>query len=206
MLVSAYRAGAFWIPLRAAARRLRRQRWRDATAWALRRTRRLRRQRRSGWGWRWCNGAGESVRIVKTACGGDFAGRESAYFVYNPVFWNSRRFCFGIRAATVVISRVDHQRGVALAVEEDVGDPLSDASHMLIDPPGVQRLENFLAAVHPAHFFSLELRCAFRHDPSLISLRRRRASLFDWHAFVPRGTRPGSEEPSAARRCRWSCR
>ena len=35
---------------------------------------------------------------------------------------------------------------------------------IFIDPAGVQRLKDLFAPVHPAHCFSLKLRCLFRHD------------------------------------------
>ena len=63
----------------------------------------------------------------------------------------------------IVISGVDHNRRRAIAAEEDVGDPFPHARHMLIDPAGVQRLENLLAAIHPAHFPPLKFRCLLAH-------------------------------------------
>ena len=66
--------------------------------------------------------------------------------------------------AVVVISRIDHNSRIAFAVEEDVRHPFAHAGNILVDPAGVQRLEDFLAPVHPAHCFSLKLRCFFRHD------------------------------------------
>ena len=56
----------------------------------------------------------------------------------------------------VVVPGIDHDGGVALAVEEDVRHPLPHAGHALIHPAGVQRLEDFLAAVHLAHFSFLK--------------------------------------------------
>ena len=56
----------------------------------------------------------------------------------------------------VVVPGIDHDGGVALAVEEDVRHPLPHAGHALIHPTGVQRLEDFLAAVHLAHFSFLK--------------------------------------------------
>ena len=56
----------------------------------------------------------------------------------------------------VVVSGVDHDGRVALAVEEDVGHPFPDAGHVLVHPAGVQGLENLLAAVHLAHFSFLK--------------------------------------------------
>ena len=66
--------------------------------------------------------------------------------------------------AVVVISRIDHNGRIAFAVEEDVRHPFAHAGNILVDPAGVQRLEDFLAPVHPAHCFSLKFRCLFRHD------------------------------------------
>lgn len=63
----------------------------------------------------------------------------------------------------VVIARVDHERGVALAVEEDIRHPLPHAGHMLVHPAGIQGLEDFFAPVHPAHFFFLEFGRLFGH-------------------------------------------
>ena len=56
----------------------------------------------------------------------------------------------------VVVSGVNHDGGVALAVEENVRHPLPHAGHALIHPASVQRLEYFLAAVHLAHFSFLK--------------------------------------------------
>ena len=53
---------------------------------------------------------------------------------------------------------------IAFAVEEDVRHPFAHAGNILVDPAGVQRLEDLLAPVHPAHCFSLKFRCLFRHD------------------------------------------
>jgi len=66
--------------------------------------------------------------------------------------------------AVVVISRIDHNGRIAFAVEEDVSHPFAHAGNILVDPASVQRLEDFLAPVHPAHCFSLKFRCFFRHD------------------------------------------
>ena len=66
--------------------------------------------------------------------------------------------------AVVVISRIDHNGRIAFAVEEDVRHPFAHAGNILVDPAGVQRLEDLLAPVHPAHCFSLKFRCLFRHD------------------------------------------
>ena len=63
----------------------------------------------------------------------------------------------------IVVARVDHDGGVALAVKEDVGHPLPHAGHMLVDPAGIQRFEYLLAAIHPAHFLLLEFRRLFGH-------------------------------------------
>ena len=61
--------------------------------------------------------------------------------------------------AVVVIARIDHNGRIAFAVEEDVGHPLPHAGHMVVDPAGIQRLEDLLAAVHFAHFFFLKFGC-----------------------------------------------
>ena len=57
----------------------------------------------------------------------------------------------------VVVPGIDHDGGVALAVEEDVRHPLPHAGHMLVHPAGVQGLEDLLAVVHLAHFLFLKL-------------------------------------------------
>ena len=70
----------------------------------------------------------------------------------------------------VVIPGVDHDGRVALAVEEDICHPLAHTGDVLVDPAGVQRLEDLLAAVHFAHFFFLEFRCLFGHIRPSLSL------------------------------------
>ena len=72
----------------------------------------------------------------------------------------------------VVVARVDHENGVALAIEEDVGHPFPDAGDVLVDPAGVQRLEDLLASVHLAHFLFLELSCLSGHCGSSVSHMR----------------------------------
>ena len=57
----------------------------------------------------------------------------------------------------VVVPGIDHDGGVALAIEKDVGHPLPHAGHVLIHPARVQGLEDLLAPVHLAHGFSLKL-------------------------------------------------
>ena len=57
----------------------------------------------------------------------------------------------------VVVPGVDHDGGVALAVEENVCHPFPYTGHMLIHPARVQGLEDLLAPVHLAHGFSLKL-------------------------------------------------
>ena len=52
----------------------------------------------------------------------------------------------------IVVARVDHDGRLALAVEKDVRHPFAHAGDMLIDPAGIERLEDFLAAVHLAFF------------------------------------------------------
>ena len=69
-----------------------------------------------------------------------------------------------LRQTVVVVSGIDHNGGIALAVEEDICHPLPHAGRMLVNPAGVQRLKDLLAPVHPAHCFSLKFRCFFRHD------------------------------------------
>ena len=64
----------------------------------------------------------------------------------------------------IVVSGIDHNGRIALAVEKDICHPLPHTGDIFIDPAGVQRLEDFLAPVHPAHCFSLKFRCLFRHD------------------------------------------
>ena len=66
----------------------------------------------------------------------------------------------------IVVSGIDHHGGIALAVKEDICHPLPHTGDIFIDPAGIQRLEDFLAPVHPAHCFSLEFRCFFRHNLS----------------------------------------
>lgn len=61
----------------------------------------------------------------------------------------------------IVVSGIDHNGRIALAVEKDICHPLPHTGDIFIDPAGVQRLEDFLAPVHPAHCFSLEFRCLF---------------------------------------------
>ena len=84
----------------------------------------------------------------------------------------------------VVIPGVDHDGRVALAVEEDICHPLAHTGDVLVDPAGVQRLEDLLAAVHFAHFFFLEFRCLFRHmTASYFALRQQNhAMLFRFPA------------------------
>ena len=65
------------------------------------------------------------------------------------------------RQTVVIVACVEHDSGVTLAVEENVCYPLPHAGNIFIDPAGVQRLEDLLAPVHPAHCFSLEFRCLF---------------------------------------------
>ena len=57
----------------------------------------------------------------------------------------------------VVIARVEHQRGFSLTVEKDIRHPFAHAGDVLVDPTGVERLEDFFSPVHPAHFLFLEL-------------------------------------------------
>ena len=69
-----------------------------------------------------------------------------------------------LRQTVIVVSGINHNGGIALAVEEDICHLLSHTSDIFIDPAGVQKLKNLLAPVHPAHCFSLKFRCLFRHD------------------------------------------
>ena len=64
----------------------------------------------------------------------------------------------------IVVSGIDHNGGIALAIEEDICHPLPHTGDIFIDPAGVLRLKDLLAPVHPAHCFSLKFRCFFRHD------------------------------------------
>ena len=57
----------------------------------------------------------------------------------------------------VVVPGVDHNIGIAFAVEEDVRHPLPHTGHMFVHPAGVQGLEDLLTPVHSAHFFFLKL-------------------------------------------------
>ena len=66
-----------------------------------------------------------------------------------------------LRQPVIVVSGIDHNGGITLAVEEDIRHPLPHAGNIFIDPAGVQRLEDLLAPVHPAHCFSLEFRFLF---------------------------------------------
>ena len=74
--------------------------------------------------------------------------------------------------AVIVIAGINHDGGIALAVEKDIGHPLPHTGHVFIDPTGIQRLKDLLPAVHFAHFFLLELGCLFRH--TLTSFRKYR--------------------------------
>ena len=65
--------------------------------------------------------------------------------------------------AVIVISRIDHNGRIAFAVEEDVRHPFAHAGSIPVDPAGIQRLEDLLAPVHPAHCVSLKFRFLFRH-------------------------------------------
>ena len=61
--------------------------------------------------------------------------------------------------AVIIIPRIDHNGRITLAIEKDVCHPFSHAGYILVDPSGVQRLEDFLAAVHLAHCLSLKFGC-----------------------------------------------
>ena len=71
---------------------------------------------------------------------------QPAHFFFQPV---------------IVVSRVDHDGGIALAVEEDICHPFPDTGDVFVDPAGVQWLEDLLAPVHFTHFFFLKFRCFF---------------------------------------------
>ena len=58
-----------------------------------------------------------------------------------------------------MIPGVDHDGSIALPIKEDIRRPFPDAGDMLVDPAGIQRLEDLLAPVHPAHFLLLKFRC-----------------------------------------------
>ena len=69
----------------------------------------------------------------------------------------------------IIVTCVDHDGRIALAVKEDVRHPLPDTGNIFVDPAGVQRLEDLFAPAHPAHGDSLELGCFFRHGvPSVL--------------------------------------
>ena len=70
----------------------------------------------------------------------------------------------------IVVTRVDHDRNAVFRVKENIGYPFPDTGDMLIDPPGVERLEDAPAPEHEAHGLSLIIRGFFRHGVSLINL------------------------------------
>ena len=59
----------------------------------------------------------------------------------------------------IAVPGIDHNGGAVLGVEEDVGNPLAHAGNTLINPAGVQRLEDLLSAISQRHDLLLELRC-----------------------------------------------
>lgn len=78
------------------------------------------------------------------ACGGELRRPLFAYWMYIGVFWNSRRFCFGIRAATedVVISAID----AYLAVRQEpnaVADAVQQSTVMADKQEGFLRQQLF---------------------------------------------------------------
>ena len=115
----------------------------------------------------------------------------------------------------IVVARVDHDGRLALAVEKDVRHPFAHAGDMFIDPAGVQRLEDLLAAVHLAHFLFLKFGSLLGHGrfppvlifsstsltssdkkphaaftPAETALRTRRASAFRAPADTARRSAP----------------
>ena len=52
-----------------------------------------------------------------------------------------------------------HTHLFQLAVKENVCYSFTHTSDIFVDPAGVQRLEDLLAAVHPAHCLSLKFGC-----------------------------------------------
>ena len=63
-----------------------------------------------------------------------------------------------LRQTVIVVSGIDHNGGITLAVKEDICHPLPHTGDIFIDPAGAQWFENLLAPVHPAHCFSLKFR------------------------------------------------
>ena len=74
--------------------------------------------------------------------------------------------------AVVVITRIDHNGRIALAIEEDVRHPFAHTGDTFIDPAGVQGLKYLLAAIHFAHFFFLKFGCLLGHLCSSFSFFR----------------------------------
>ena len=68
--------------------------------------------------------------------------------------------------AVIVIAGVNHHGRIALAVKENIRNPLPDTGDIVINPARVQRLENIFSAVHLAHALSLELGCFLRQNNS----------------------------------------
>lgn len=69
--------------------------------------------------------------------------------------------------AVIVIAGVNHHGRIALAVKENIRNPLPDTGDIVINPARVQRLENSLAAIKCAHSPSLKFRRFLRHISSL---------------------------------------
>ena len=101
-----------------------------------------------------------TVRLHRTYMVGVLMGDEDV----PDGMWVDTEPAHFLRQTVIVVSGINHNGGIALAVEEDICHPLPHTSDIFIDPAGVQRLEDLLAPVHPAHCFSLKFRCFFRHD------------------------------------------
>jgi hypothetical protein len=56
----------------------------------------------------------------------------------------------------IVIACINHDAGAILGIEEDVGNPFTNAGDMVVNATGVQPLEDFLAAVDARHTDLLE--------------------------------------------------
>lgn len=57
----------------------------------------------------------------------------------------------------IVVSGINHNCGAVLCVEEDIRNELPDAGDILINPSGIKRLENLLAAIEDSHSLFLKL-------------------------------------------------
>ena len=70
----------------------------------------------------------------------------------------------------VVVACIDHDGSAVLRVEENVGDPLPDAFHALINSACVQRFEDRLPAKQHTHGFLLMFRIFSSHILSCLLL------------------------------------